>query len=139
MICFNLSRLVFALRRDRARAQNSGPAVPRNIPGSTSIYRAPLFVTGPGPPSGALPQSLFFAAPCLGPRFRDRFRSRNEDFPHILSTKDTPDHEYAPSAAIRRTFSTEGMPEIHIPGAKLLRESGATSGAPQKPGTRNGE
>ena len=76
--------------------------------------------------------SLFFAVPRLGSRFRENFR-------RILSAKDTLDREYALSFAIRRIFSTEERPEIHIPGAKLLRESGAPGGVPQKPGTRNGE
>ena len=139
MNCFILSRLVFASRQGRARARNSGPALPWNIPGPTSIYRTPLFVTGPCPPSGALPPSLYFAATHLGPRFRDRFQCRNEDFRHILSAKDTPDREYALSFAIWRTFSTEERPEIHIPRAKLLLESRAPGNAPQKPGTRNGD
>ena len=94
---------------------------------------------GQGRKIQARPGPCFLRRPVSGPAIVNRFRSRNEDFPHILSAKDTPDREYALSFAIRRTFSTEERPEIHIPEAKLLRESGAPGGAPQKPGTRNGE
>ena len=52
-----------------ARVGNSGPTLPQNIRGPTSIYRAPLFVMGLCPPSGAPPRSLFFAQPRLCPRF----------------------------------------------------------------------
>ena len=85
------------------------------------------------------PGPRFLRRPVWGPAFANPIRSRNEDFRRILSAKDMPDREFALSFAMRRTFSTEEGPEIHIPGAKLLRKSRAPGGALQKPGTRNRE
>ena len=56
---------------ERGGGQLRGPPPGAPQRGPASIYGAPLFVTGPRPPSGAPPGSLFFAAPRLGPRFRE--------------------------------------------------------------------